>query len=223
MQNRGMGIGQSQERPQPKNYPQVQMQLENQVQLKKQLQVQALKQSHQQKQMLMQQQQVQMQKQQQKMHQQHSTHNNNSQNNNSQNNNSQNNNSQNNNSQNNNSENNNSHHHGAHQMHLNAAAHKDPNQNNNILNVKSIYEINNVPSQAHGRNPGHDHEINGKNNRQLLGSLNMGKKNDKSMENAAGAMGNLALNMASGKNLIEKRNSVINSLARNKSLNRNLF
>jgi hypothetical protein len=193
-----MGIGQPQERPQPKNYPQVQMQLENQVQLKKQLQVQALKQSHQQKQMLMQQQQVQMQKQQQKMHQQHST-------------------------QNNNSQNNNSHHHGGHPMHLNGAAHKDPNQNNNILNVKSIYEINNVPSQAHGRNPGHDHEINGKNNRQLLGSLNMGKKNDKSMENAAGAMGNLALNMASGKNLIEKRNSVINSLARNKSLNRNLF
>jgi hypothetical protein len=198
MQSRGMGIGQPQERPQPKNYPQVQMQLENQVQLKKQLQVQALKQSHQQKQMLMQQQQVQMQKQQQKMHQQHST-------------------------QNNNSQNNNSHHHGGHPMHLNGAAHKDPNQNNNILNVKSIYEINNVPSQAHGRNPGHDHEVNGKNNRQLLGSLNMGKKNDKSMENATGAMGNLALNIASGKNLIEKRNSVINSLARNKSLNRNLF
>jgi hypothetical protein len=193
-----MGTGQPQERPQPKNYPQVQMQLENQVQLKKQLQVQALKQSHQQKQMLMQQQQVQMQKQQQKMHQQHST-------------------------QNNNSQNNNSHHHGGHPMHLNGAAHKDPNQNNNILNVKSIYEINNVPSQAHGRNPGHDHEVNGKNNRQLLGSLNMGKKNDKSMENATGAMGNLALNVASGKNLIEKRNSVINSLARNKSLNRNLF
>jgi hypothetical protein len=193
-----MGIGQPQERPQPKNYPQVQMQLENQVQLKKQLQVQALKQSHQQKQMLMQQQQVQMQKQQQKMHQQHST-------------------------QNNNSQNNNSNHHGGHPMHLNGAAHKDPNQNNNILNVKSIYEINNVPSQAHGRNPGHDHEVNGKNNRQLLGSLNMGKKNDKSMENATGAMGNLALNVASGKNLIEKRNSVINSLARNKSLNRNLF
>jgi hypothetical protein len=193
-----MGTGQPQERPQPKNYPQVQMQLENQVQLKKQLQVQALKQSHQQKQMLMQQQQVQMQKQQQKMHQQHST-------------------------QNNNSQNNNSNHHGGHPMHLNGAAHKDPNQNNNILNVKSIYEINNVPSQAHGRNPGHDHEVNGKNNRQLLGSLNMGKKNDKSMENATGAMGNLALNVASGKNLIEKRNSVINSLARNKSLNRNLF